>query len=505
MAGVLQVSTPLSFDTATTNIIELGKPALITISNVINGIEASISQYCSGTHNSKDDSKCESRLSLATVSVLGKRTGHKSCSDVTVTSLGDGVQLVKFEPKISDDYSLRVCYKGQNIQGSPFTIKAIEKEALDGHWSSRPSQVISTGEPVNLIIPEDIFGSQDCDIKERGRKLQISVRNSLGVCESSDRHLPHLKSIAISFTPDVESSYFIKAILSDSTNKTSPSKMFVLQANSPDDETNYCFIDEKDVHIFKKPQNFRCNSPVRFRIHTVTQKNVYRESDKLDVFCQGPARAVVKIISDHSSPASIEICEVTPSAPGKYRIDILWGGKPIKENPFFLNFKPPLRRIRGGGLNLEHESLCVGIPHRFRLTCSTLGQGELKLSSNPPSAADTNVKQIQANDKKELYYQCQIIPRQVGHHELWIKYNGHHIEESPLKVHFKPRGDATKCAMVSSSNFHQAGGHVCFQISTSGAGEGVLVATVEEVAKKHMYLRGGTSRSKTTVPRAIRD
>jgi hypothetical protein len=44
--------------------------------------------------------------------------------------------------------------------------------------------------------------------------------------------------------------------------------------------------------------------------------------------------------------------------------------------------------------------------------------------------------------------------------------------------------------MVSSSNFHQAGGNVCFQISTSGAGEGVLVATVEEVAKKHMYLRG---------------
>jgi hypothetical protein len=68
-------------------------------------------------------------------------------------------------------------------------------------------------------------------------------------------------------------------------------------------------------------------------------------------------------------------------------------------------------------------------------------------------------------------------------HEVWIKYNGHHIEESPLKVHFKPHGDATKCAMVSSSNFHQAGGNVCFQISTSGADEGVLAATVEEVAK----------------------
>jgi hypothetical protein len=161
------VSTPLSFDTATTNVIELGQPALITTSNSrnVNGIEASISQYCSGIHNSKDDSK---REPLPTSSFMGKTTGHKACSDVAVISLGEGVQLVKFKPIVSDDYSLSVCYKGQNIQGSPFSIKAIEKGALSGHWSSKPYPMISTGEPVNLIIPEDIFGSLDHDIKERG-------------------------------------------------------------------------------------------------------------------------------------------------------------------------------------------------------------------------------------------------------------------------------------------------------------------------------------------------
>jgi hypothetical protein len=65
MAGVLQVSTPLSFETATTNVIELGHPALITISNsrnITSGIEASISQYCCGIHSSKDDSKYEPHL-----------------------------------------------------------------------------------------------------------------------------------------------------------------------------------------------------------------------------------------------------------------------------------------------------------------------------------------------------------------------------------------------------------------------------------------------------------
>ena len=109
MARVFQVSTPLSFDAATTNVIELGHPALIIISNSqnVSDTETSIScdhQYCSGTHYSKDDSKCEPGLSLPTASVMGKITGQKACSDVAVTSLGGGVQLVKFEPKVSDEY-----------------------------------------------------------------------------------------------------------------------------------------------------------------------------------------------------------------------------------------------------------------------------------------------------------------------------------------------------------------------------------------------------------------
>ena len=168
------------------------------------GIEASIAPYCRGIHNFKDDSKCEPHLS-ASVTCIGKTIGHKACSDVAVTSLGEGVQLVKFEPKVSDEYSLRVCYNGQNIQGSPFTIKAIEKGVLlSGHWSSKPSPVVSTGKPVNLIIPEDVFGYHNHDVKEMGRKLQLSVRNSLGaICESSVRHLPHLKAITISFTPNM--------------------------------------------------------------------------------------------------------------------------------------------------------------------------------------------------------------------------------------------------------------------------------------------------------------
>ena len=109
----VQVSSPLSFDSATTNLIELGQPALITVSNSQNGdsvVPAVAYQDCR-INSSSDGSKCEPHLSLPIASVTGKKTGHKMCSDVAMTSLGKGVHLVMFEPKVSDDYSLSVCYK----------------------------------------------------------------------------------------------------------------------------------------------------------------------------------------------------------------------------------------------------------------------------------------------------------------------------------------------------------------------------------------------------------
>ena len=73
MATEVQVSTPLSFDSA--NRIEVGRPVSITISNtqnvVIDGVIVS-PQDC-GIHSSSNGSKYEPQISLPTVNVSGKK------------------------------------------------------------------------------------------------------------------------------------------------------------------------------------------------------------------------------------------------------------------------------------------------------------------------------------------------------------------------------------------------------------------------------------------------
>ena len=487
MAEDQTVSTVLSLNTATTNIIEIGNSVFISINNDSKkkGFTAADQGY-TNHQNLEDMSESNSGsiddASTPTAVAVGEAIGDKASTDVTVTYIGKGTYLVKFEPTLADDYSLSVFCSGYHIKGSPFSIKVVETGVLNGHWnpsSGGEPPVLSIGKTVNIVIPDEVFGSEEIG----KRKLSTSVHNSLGVCDCSLNHLSHLRSTSVSFTPDIAGSYFIKMTLPSASidEEEDTSKTFVVETDSCNSQAINCFIHSKDMHIFQKPQSF-CNvngGSIKFRIST--QKVTNRHTDKLDVFCQGPGQALAKL-SKEDSHSSIEICEMTPSAPGRYRLDVFWGGNPIKGNPFYVNFKPPRKRIGSDGLNLKEESFRVSIPHRFKLNCSDLGEGELEFSCRPTSGADAIVKRTISKEGKKLYH-CQIVPRKLGQHEVWIKYDGHHIEQSPYKVHFKPRGDAAKCCMVSSPSFDETGGNVSFQISTAGAGEGRLVATAEEVNK----------------------
>ena len=97
---------------------------------------------------------------------------------MSVTSIGKGVYLVKFEPRVTDNYSLTVCCDGQQINGSPFTVKAVEKGALNGHWNPSGCEppMLSIGEPLNMVIPNDVIGAE-----VGRRKISASIHNSLGV------------------------------------------------------------------------------------------------------------------------------------------------------------------------------------------------------------------------------------------------------------------------------------------------------------------------------------
>ena len=430
------IKNPLE-GSGTVNVIEVGEPIEIRVSNLAEGVDEDY--------------------------LVAQCAGLKSgAADVSVEKEDDGSYLIRFVPAVADDYTLNVKISEDDIEGSPFFIKAVEKGSLGKdfvHPEGACHSDVKAGEPVNVIVRADeSMSAPDIVVKTEGpagdcsTKVNDEVKGSLG----------------LGFTPPVPGAYLIHAQHNGEPIRGSPFK--VTAAGKESDPSKVGIVDE-DMHLFSKSIPF--GKPARFRISTVDAG-----PGTLNITSRGPGKAEVKVFDNKDGTYS---CEFTPTVAGKYHIDVLWNDQHIAGSPYTLNFKSKKSRVITG-LNLENENFRIGVPHRFKLHCEEIGQGILEITCRPPSAAAVRLTPLTTQSS----YQCEITPQETGNKEISVRYNGKHILGSPFNVVFELRGDANKCRMVESSVEHQqeVGDNVSFCISTEGAGKGKLTASVENSVTK---------------------
>ena len=134
------------------------------------------------------------------------------------------------------------------------------------------------------------------------------------------------------------------------------------------------------------------------------------------------------------------------------------------------------------GFNLEDEHFRLKVPIYFTLRCGELGEGNLKVTCQPPDGAKIKVKPEGSHS-----YACTVTPLQLGSHEIQVHYGHNHISGSPFRVTFNPPGNASACKVVETYPECQQRAKVdemVFCISTKDAGEGTLSASVKNTATK---------------------
>jgi filamin len=381
--------------------------------------------------------------------------------DFKLENVKDNLCCARFTPSVPDDYQLEVQHRNSPIAGSPFPVKVVDKESFEPSKSTELFQnppVVEAKRPFTLILPiiqpdmsqgdfvTDIDGPPESDVVSSG--------------VIGDGH----GAFALSFTPDLPGDYVIhvKDSKEDCPISGSPYRVIVKEFHS---DPTKCFIIPEDAQLFEKSQRF--GKPVNFRISTIDAG-----PGTLNITSRGPGKADVKIFDNNDGTYT---CEFTPSVPGQYGIDILWDTQHIEGSPYNLNFKNRKKKVITG-LNLDAENFRVGIPHRFKLHCDEVGDGELEVNIKPASAA-----QVKVSNLGSFTYQVEILPFEQGHHELVVHYGGTHILGSPYNVTFNERGDASKCKMISN-DVEQVGDdqdHVVFIVSTKDAGNGKLTAHVD--------------------------
>ena len=365
-----------------------------------------------------------------------------------------------FSPKDPGVHAIHVLLKGSEITGSPFRIKVGPRPNPKGVKILRFPEMAYLNEPTSFVVDVSEAGGGSLSLKTMVPKGE---NNSTLTVRSTQDHM-----YTVTYTPQILGDHTFLVSWADEPVPCGPLVVPVRAKLG-------CHLMQEDAEIFTKVWVFKPNVVVRFKISTADAGK-----GKLNITSKGPAKADVKILDNNNGTFT---CEFTPSAPGKYTIDVLWNELPIIGSPFVLTFKSNANTVVAG-LNLESENFRVGVPHRFKLHCDSIGQGVLELQCKPASGSKIKVAPIPGKNS----YHCEIIPLLTGPHDLFVLFNGNHIMGSPFKVNFDNCGDASKCRMVSSSTEqqHEVGDTVSFTISTEGAGKGKLIAQVENPSTKEV-------------------
>ena len=365
--------------------------------------------------------------------------------------------LVTFQAKESAEYSLIVRHHKSHLSGSPFSIVAVAGD----EQSELECQSVPVGEPVTFALP--------MSWRERAVGPNVLVGGPHGQCEVLNKS----GSGSLSFFPNQPGDYIISLLSERGTIEDK----YRIRAKTGDMGASKCYVAQSDLGLFLKPARYSKDCKVSFRVHT----HLAYGMGQLRVVTRGPSEA--NVVVTESISGEVEHITFQPSSPGRYTLDVLWGGHHIQGSPFSLHFKMPRSPVECKGLDLPNETLVIGIPFRFKLSCKEALQGEIEVYCVPPSAASVRVTPAESHG----LYDCEIIPRETGTHQVSVQLKGMHLSGSPFMVEFRPRGDARYCRVEGGVQRVQSGPTLRFYISTEGAGEGKLTAVaIEEVKKERM-------------------
>ena len=452
----MEVISPLGLDT---NVVVVGEKLKFFVS----GAQDDLYGYGEGDDSLPITAVCSPSSAVVRVGKLGETIEDESSLQnmVRLHQPARDNFLITFQPQEEVQYSLVVKLNKTHVQGSPFLIVAVSRGESETHLESLPS--VPAGEPVTFALPMSW---------RRGRAVSptVQVGGPHGPCEVINKS----GNDSLSFFPNQPGDYFI-SLLSNSGGGIE--EKYRIRAKTGDMGASKCYVFESDTDLFRKPVRFSSGCKVSFRVLT----HLAYGMGQLRVVARGPSEANVTV--SESILGEEEVIMFQPTSPGRYTLDVLWGGYRIRDSPFSLHFKKPRNPVECKGLDLAKEVMVIGIPYRFKLSCKEGRERDIEIYCVPPSAASVRVSSVESPG----LFLCEIIPREPGTHQVSVQLKGMHLSGSPFMVQFRPRGNAKECRVEGGVQRMQSGPTARFFVDTERGGEGKLTAVaIEEVTKERM-------------------
>ncbi len=374
-----------------TNIVPVGNTLAIDVDNV-------------GKHESRD---------FVRAAVKPHKSGSK---DAPVVKISEGKHSVEFTPTVADDYILNLFMHESEVEGSPFLIKAVDKENLSPKFERSADYLPSDVEcrkPVSLVLPwGEEFTDDNTDISVAGPEgpCKVEVTSEL---ESSR---------GIGFVPSVPGDYIV-GVAKDADRDEG--KAFKVHATEKKSDAQLVVLTPPSLEKIKEP--IPVGETEEFDVDT--SKAGY---GRLKARQTGPGKGKMALRDKGNDIYGLSI---TPTAPGKCELDVLMNDESINDSPFTLQFQPSLPRPEKCILEDVTESTVVNTPITFTVNAKEAGSGDLSLSVNVPREKPGEEQPtVRVNDNGDQTYAVEYVPNVAGDHTFGVKWSEQSIPASPFTV-----------------------------------------------------------------------
>ncbi|XP_015127266.1 filamin-A isoform X2 [Diachasma alloeum] len=393
------------------------------------------------------------------LSMEGPSKAEIQCKDNS-----DGTLNISYKPTEPGYYIMNLKFADHHVEGSPFTVK------VTGEGSNRQREKIQRRREA---VPITEVGSQ-CKLTFKmpgitSFDLTSSVTSPGGVTEDAEIKEVEDGLYAVAFVPKELGVHTVSVKYKEMHIPGSPFQFTV----GPLKDGGAHRVHAGGPGLERGEQG----EPCEFNIWT-------REAGAgtLAVSVEGPSKAQIdfKDRKDGSCYVSYRVTE-----PGDYRVGIKFNDQHIPDSPHKVYISPAV----GDAHKLEvaqfpEQGVQPDKPHTF-LVRNNGAKGQLDGKIVSPSGVEDDCF-IQAIDSEE--YSVRFMARENGIHNIHLKFNGVHINGSPLRVKVG-KVDADPAAIQAYGNGLKevkTGQKFDFIVDTCNAGAGALAVTVDGPSKVAM-------------------
>ncbi|XP_039299021.1 filamin-A isoform X2 [Nilaparvata lugens] len=171
----------------------------------------------------------------------------------------------------------------------------------------------------------------------------------------------------------------------------------------------------------------------------------------------------------------------TLNEPGDYTLNVKFGGQPVPEGfyTFTVESYKEVSSTHRQTTHSESNKSQYRPVHLHNIPLPTTG-GHVTAEIKMPSG---NTDKPVIEDNRDGTVSVKYEPREEGLHELYVKYNGEHVQGSPFKFHVDSVSSGYVTAYGPGLTHGVSGEPSNFTISTKGAGAGGLSLAVEGPSK----------------------